>query len=116
MKRRLLNLLVNVTCNGQPVSSLYGCVHDGVLCSDNGMCISNRCSCINRRTGQFCQSYSLHDTNSNDALAISLGEFTGLSINITCKLTEFVRCGDPFSNVGGCSAVLHRNSFSHEEV
>ncbi len=72
--RRLLNVLVNTTCHGEPVSSLYGCVQNGLLCSDNGTCVGGACSCYKGRTGQFCQILVIDSKSSSNSLAIALGK------------------------------------------
>jgi serine/threonine protein kinase/ABC-type phosphate transport system substrate-binding protein len=58
MMARVLAIVVNITVEGVPVSSLYGCVapHDGLLCSNHGTCISSRCVCDSPWVGSYCQT------------------------------------------------------------
>ncbi len=75
IRRKLLNLLVRITCQGEPVSSLYGCVQDGSLCSEHGLCNNGVCACSEGRTGKFCQLF-INGTSSDNSLAIGLGNTT----------------------------------------
>ncbi len=70
-KKKLLDLIVQVKCKGEPVSDLYGCVSGGVICSDAGDCVNNQCKCNSGRTGDFCEQ--LDNNNSSSDLAIILG-------------------------------------------
>ncbi len=68
---RLIDFLVNVTCNGQPAFSLYSCVNNGTLCSGKGTCINGTCSCHNNRGGKYCE---IQGTDvSSDTMSIALG-------------------------------------------
>lgn len=68
----MLDVLSNVTCNGVHVSSLYGCVSQGAICSNHGVCTSNRCTCESAYTGTYCESLRA-DSSSSDVLAPVLG-------------------------------------------
>ncbi|AJF96988.1 hypothetical protein TW95_gp0254 [Pandoravirus inopinatum] len=56
MMARVLAIVVNITVDGVPVSSLYGCVapNDGRVCSDHGTCIDSVCVCTPPWTGVHC--------------------------------------------------------------
>ncbi len=70
-KKKLLDLIVQVKCRGEPVSDLYGCVSGGVICSDAGDCVNKQCKCNSGRTGDFCEQ--LDNNSSSSDLAIILG-------------------------------------------
>ena len=42
-----------VECEGQHVLSVWGCVTDGLLCSDRGTCIDNKCQCNDGYKGTY---------------------------------------------------------------
>ncbi len=67
----MLRMLKQVTCQGKPVSSLYGCISHGVLCSDAGDCLNGVCKCNEGKAGEFCQ----HDANSSSLQALLLGAY-----------------------------------------
>ncbi len=74
--RGIVNTLVNVTCNGEPVSSLYGCVADGIVCSNHGTCNAHQCSCNMGYEGTFCQTIqgtSHSSSNSGTIIGIVIG-------------------------------------------
>jgi preprotein translocase subunit YajC len=75
VKRRLIYLLANTTCNGgQVASSLYDCIIDGTLCSDHGTCTSGACVCDSGWKGDQCQSEKMS--------AAEVGLIVGLSVAI----------------------------------
>ncbi len=73
----IVNTLVSITCNGKPISSLYGCVSDGVVCSDRGTCDDHKCSCNAGYEGTYCQT--IVDTGSSSSNA---GTIIGIVIGI----------------------------------
>ncbi len=74
LSKRLLNLLVDITCDGVHMSTLYGCVSDGVICSNNGVCVNSKCQCSEEFTGEFCQNARVSaQSSSSSSLAIILG-------------------------------------------
>ncbi len=60
----IVNTLVSVTCDGEPVSSLFGCVSDGTVCSNRGTCGNHTCNCDPGFEGTFCES-ALETSSSN---------------------------------------------------
>jgi len=64
----MLDVITNVTCDGAYVSSLYGCVSKGTICSNQGTCNSGMCSCNPGYTGSYCQS-PLSQASSSSVLA-----------------------------------------------
>jgi hypothetical protein len=72
LMRRFYTLQQNFTCDGVAVSSIYGCILDGELCSSAGVCSSNSCVCDSGRTGTYCESY-VSSASSSDSTAIALG-------------------------------------------
>ncbi len=70
----VLTELTTLTCDGIHVSSVYGCVKDGVLCNDVGTCVDQACVCNSGWTGEFCQEVVSSSSGSSDlALPIALG-------------------------------------------
>jgi len=51
----VLETLVGMTCDGNPVSALFGCVHNGDICSNMGTCQNSVCVCPSNLTGTFCE-------------------------------------------------------------
>jgi hypothetical protein len=45
VKRRILNTLASVRCNGVATFSLAGCVFNGTFCSNRGACVNGACTC-----------------------------------------------------------------------
>lgn len=45
VKRRILNTLASVRCDGVATFSLAGCVFNGTFCSDRGTCTNGVCVC-----------------------------------------------------------------------
>jgi hypothetical protein len=72
----VLNTLITLTCDGEAVSSIYGCVKDGVLCGDAGTCTDNACVCNSGYEGEFCEDLVSTSSSSNIALAVALGTHT----------------------------------------
>ncbi len=60
---------MSVTCKGAHVSSLYNCVKDGVICSNQGNCSDGECRCNPTRTGQYCQQNVSSSDLSDGAIA-----------------------------------------------
>ena len=72
LQRRFLNLLKEFTCDGVAVSSVAGCINDGGLCSDAGVCTNNTCICDSGREGQYCAGF-VSASSSSDASTITIG-------------------------------------------
>lgn len=57
LMRNLINFQASVSFEGQPVSSIYGCITNGTLCSTNGVCQSGgNCKCNSGYIGTHCQT------------------------------------------------------------
>ncbi len=85
--KKIVNTLVSITCNGKPVSSLYGCVSDGVVCSDHGSCNDHSCTCDAGYKGTYCES--TNDSSSSDTgtiIGIVLGYYPPQHV---CHLSNF---------------------------
>jgi hypothetical protein len=89
----VLSNLVTLTCDGEHVSSVYGCVKDGVLCDNAGQCQDNACKCNSTRQGEFCEDLVSSSSGSSDlALPIVLGRpsplfFVRLIVIVLINLT-----------------------------
>ena len=66
---KVTDAIVSVTCKGAHVSSLYNCVKDGVICSNQGNCSDGECRCNPTRTGQYCQQNVSSSDLSDGAIA-----------------------------------------------
>lgn len=87
LRRRFLTYLKNFTCNGQPASSVAGCISDGQLCSDGGgQCVNNTCVCIAGKEGQFCEVDSSSTSSSSDVTAIAVGISVPVAVVALCIL------------------------------
>ncbi len=72
--KKIISILVNITCDGEPVSSLYGCVSDGVVCSGQGTCTNNKCVCDSGYKGTFCETIvTTSSSDSGTIIGIVLG-------------------------------------------
>nr|UDO47013.1 serine/threonine protein kinase [Pandoravirus massiliensis] len=71
MMARVLAIVVNITVDGVPVSSLYGCVapEDGLLCSNHGTCIDSACVCTPPWTGTHCATDSSSSSSTDSSLS-----------------------------------------------
>ncbi len=67
----IVNTLVSVTCDGEPVSSLFGCVSDGTVCSNRGTCGNHTCNCNTGFGGTFCES-AIETSSSNAGTIIGI--------------------------------------------
>ncbi len=70
--KSIISTLVSVTCDGEPVSSLAGCVSAGVICSGHGTCNNNKCSCDRGYEGAVCQTVSGTNSSSNSGTIIGI--------------------------------------------
>ncbi len=80
--KKIVSTIVNITCNGQPISPLYGCVSDGVICSNHGTCTNNMCVCDSGYSGSLCQTNNTSGSSSTDIgtiVGIVLGMLTSSS-------------------------------------
>ncbi len=82
LKRRLFNLLRNITCKGEPVSSLRNCIRNGTLCNDHGTCINHKCICNYGYSGRHCQVEADDSNDANSTIAIAIGKATYLLVSI----------------------------------
>ncbi|ELR15442.1 phosphate-binding periplasmic protein, putative [Acanthamoeba castellanii str. Neff] len=74
VRRAILRALAEARCQGQPTSSLYRCINDGVLCSNTGTCTTAGCSCRNGYSGTYCEEPpSADSTDTSRVLGIVLG-------------------------------------------
>lgn len=69
VRTKVTDAIVSVTCKGAHVSSLYNCVKDGVICSNEGNCSDGECRCNPTRTGQYCQQNVSSSDLSDGAIA-----------------------------------------------
>ena len=72
MRKRLLEFVAGMTCDGVQVSSVYGCIFNGTLCSDNGVCTNNACLCRFRLRGHLLPD-AIPTASSSATLAAILG-------------------------------------------
>jgi ABC-type phosphate transport system substrate-binding protein len=72
-KKMMLKAVTGMTCNGAKVSSIAGCVTDGVLCSDRGQCIYNSCECSSGYEGTHCEIDVSTSSSDSTVLAATLG-------------------------------------------
>ncbi len=79
--KKIVSTIVNITCNGQPISPLYGCVSDGVVCSNHGICTKNMCACDSGYSGSLCQTKNTSGSSSTDVGTI-VGIVLGIDIII----------------------------------
>ncbi len=70
--KKIISILVNITCDGKPVSSLYGCVSDGVVCSEHGTCLNNQCNCESGYEGILCDRISTSSSSSDSSTIIGI--------------------------------------------
>ncbi len=86
IRRRVLSKLVEVTCNSEHVSALYGCVSNGTVCSQRGSCISGQCNCNNGWTGSTCEYSVVDSSSSTDLTAILLGVLLPSAFIVFCLI------------------------------
>jgi phosphate transport system substrate-binding protein len=90
IRRQMYKFLMGVTCQGQHVSSLYGCVTgDGLLCSDHGSCVNSACRCFDGYEGSLCESV-ITDSSSTDTTAILIGVTVPLAVLIFLILLAII--------------------------
>jgi hypothetical protein len=68
--KRLLDFVGNMTCDGQHVSSVYRCIFERTICSNQGVCTSGVCICTSGYEGSFCEKAT---STSDASLAPILG-------------------------------------------
>jgi hypothetical protein len=78
--KRILDIVAGMTCEGQHVSSIYGCIYQGTVCSDHGVCQadtqgSGSCLCQSGYQGDYCETAIV--TSSTD---VPLGAILGAII------------------------------------
>lgn len=54
--KTILTRIASMTCNGVAVSSVAGCVYQGMVCADAGACVNSKCVCHSDRQGEYCQT------------------------------------------------------------
>jgi hypothetical protein len=54
--KTILTRIASMTCNGATVSSVAGCVYQGMVCADAGTCVNSKCVCNSDREGEYCQT------------------------------------------------------------
>ena len=69
------------------MSSLYGCINDGQLCSDAGAGTHNACVCDSGRDGQYCESF-VSSSSSSDASTITIGSSPCHTLAVHCESTD----------------------------
>ena len=77
LRARLMDFVASMTCDGEHVSSVYGCIYQGTLCSDHGVCSqtsasNGRCICTTGYEGEHCET-AISNSSSNVPLAAILG-------------------------------------------
>ncbi len=77
MLRKIVNTLVSITCQGKPVSDLYGCVSDGLVCSGHGSCNNHQCTCDKYHEGTYCE------TSKTDSSFSDMGIIIGVPLGIS---------------------------------
>jgi hypothetical protein len=82
--KRFYEQLKAFTCNNVPVSSVFGCISGGELCSGMGTCASNSCLCDSGREGQYCQYTS--SSSASEVVAIVLGVILPVSAVVALLL------------------------------
>jgi hypothetical protein len=88
MRKHMLKVVRNMTCNGQHVSSVYACIVDGTICSDHGVCTANqKCVCESGYEGKLCK-IPVMPSNSDAPLDVILG----VSIPVGLALALLVVC------------------------
>jgi hypothetical protein len=88
MRKRMLEVVRGMKCNGQHVSSVYACIVDGTICSDHGLCTANqKCICESGYEGDLCQTAIT--ASNNDA---PLDIIFGVSIPVGLALLLAVVC------------------------
>jgi hypothetical protein len=92
LRRRFLNQLKNFQCDGVAASSVYGCINDGRLCSDAGLCTNGLCICDSGREGQYCENLV---GDSSDAMTIAVGSSIYASLLLACSVLTlpYLPCG-----------------------
>ncbi len=70
--KKIVNILVNITCEGKYVSSLYGCVSDGEVCSNHGSCEEHKCACERGYEGTYCESIASDSSSSDSGVVIGI--------------------------------------------
>ncbi len=86
--RKIVNTLVNITCEGKHVSVLYGCVSEGVVCSGQGYCNDHSCTCNKYYEGTYCEIKSANSSSSH--MDIILGTVIGTTSTSPSCLTSLI--------------------------
>jgi hypothetical protein len=85
LKKLIITMIANITCNGEPSFSLFGCVNNGTMCTDNGNCsTSGVCVCDNGWEGRHCQIAT--SASSSDSTGLILGVTLGVALPGLCLL------------------------------
>jgi hypothetical protein len=64
VRKRLIDFVAGMTCNGVAVSSVYSCIYESTICADHGACADGACLCSTGYEGEFCQfAVSSSDTS-----------------------------------------------------
>lgn len=73
MRKRLINFISSITCNGEHVSSIYGCIYQDTVCSDRGVCTAQQtCLCQPGFAGRYCEAL-IAESSSRAPLGAILG-------------------------------------------
>jgi len=91
MKPRMIASLANLTCNGVPSLSVYSCVQNGTVCSNNGNCstattasgTSATCVCSSGWEGQYCNE-TIPPSSSSSQTTVILAATLATAIPLLC--------------------------------
>jgi hypothetical protein len=72
LSKSILLALTNVTCNGRKVSAIANCVDTtGLLCSNQGVCYDNKCTCDDAWSGDYCQT-AVNASSASETVMIAI--------------------------------------------
>jgi hypothetical protein len=80
-----------VKCGGEVVSSVYGCIANGLFCNNQGDCTSGKCICRDGWTGKHCEQPVVSDSGS-DSTATALGAVLGSVVPVVALLLLLLVC------------------------
>ena len=85
-----MDFVAGMTCKGEHVSSVYGCIYQGTLCSDHGLCNkdlqgSGSCFCETVFEGEHCET-AIASNTSDVPLAAILGSIIPAAVIVLLVL------------------------------